>query len=129
MSNLTFTKDEVELMEMTNVQTGAKSGIYYRWGEGDLRDDDQLFLGTADGPPSEHAVEQINKALEEIPNERIFFPLPIRWYFANTTVTLLNEFSDDVSGWHLKRPWFMRMIDGHPWDEPTLVSEWFLLSK
>ncbi|KAK0704524.1 kinase-like domain-containing protein [Lasiosphaeris hirsuta] len=128
MSDLvrTFEKDEVRVSERRNVKTGAKSGLYYYWGEGPVDEDDQLFVGTIDGSPSEHTVEQINEALEQVSNERIFFPLPVPWFFANTHVTVANEWLDDAEEWFLKRPWLTRIINC-PHDAPTVVAEWFAI--
>jgi len=126
MSDLTFEKDEVGLSECVDNKTGAKSVLYHYWGAGLHDEDDQLFVGTIDGPSSEHTIEQINDVLEEVSNERIFFPLLISWFFANTSVTVANEWSDDAPGWHLKRPWFARIIDC-PHDSPTAVAEWFAI--
>jgi len=129
MSDLTFEKDEVGLSECVDNKTGAKSVLYHYWGAGLHDEDDQLFVGTIDGPSSEHTIEQINDALEEVSNERIFFPLPIPWFFANTSVTVANEWSDDAPGWHLKRPWFaievrmLELLSRHP-QHPNVVVKY-----
>ncbi|KAK0642949.1 kinase-like domain-containing protein [Cercophora newfieldiana] len=126
MSDLMFSRDEVSLSETTNVKTGAKSVLYYYWGAGRRDEDDQLFFGTIDGSPSEHTIEQINDVLEEVPNERIFFPLPVPWFFANTSVTVANEWLDDAPGWHIKRPWFTHIVDCAG-GTPTVVAHWFAI--
>jgi len=126
MSGLIFQRDEVSLSEAIDIKTGAKSVLYYYWGAGLRDEDDQLFIGTINGSPSEHTIEQINDALKEVSNERIFFPLPIPWFFANTSVTVANEWLDNAPGWHLKRPWFTRMVDCDR-DAPTVVAEWFAI--
>ncbi|KAK0617074.1 hypothetical protein B0T14DRAFT_568621 [Immersiella caudata] len=119
-------RDEIGDIDCTDIKTGAKFLTYYCWTAGNLNQDDQLFVSNIDGTPSEHSIEQINAALKKIPNERIFFPLPVPWYFARTSVTVANEWDNDFRNWHIKRPWFTR-VPHCSQDAPTVVAEWFAI--
>ncbi|KAK0724298.1 kinase-like domain-containing protein [Lasiosphaeris hirsuta] len=104
LSSLTFTRDEAALTKTIS-----------------------SLLKPFDGVPSEHTIEQINDALQEVPNDRIFFPLPIPWFFAATRVTIADQWRREAeSSWYLKRPWFVRIIDV-PHDSWTVVAEWFAI--
>ncbi|KAK3360341.1 hypothetical protein B0T25DRAFT_601761 [Lasiosphaeria hispida] len=111
MAGLTFTRDEVSVSELVDTKTGAQSGLYHYWGAGSIDKDDQLFVGTIDGVPSEHTIEQMNGALQGISAQR---PDPDQWR------------REAESSWYLKRPWFVRIIDV-PQDSWTVVAEWFAI--
>ncbi|KAK3369875.1 hypothetical protein B0H63DRAFT_454108 [Podospora didyma] len=47
---------------------------------------DEPHYARMPGDPSQHTVQQINAALEKMPHECIFFPLPIPWHHYQTPV-------------------------------------------
>ncbi|KAK3358799.1 kinase-like domain-containing protein [Lasiosphaeria hispida] len=126
MSELIITsKDDVEYLitlDINDVEIGAK---YFHWGLGSVREDDTLYFGRVMGSPvSGHSIEQIQKALERVPSEDIFPPLPIPWWFSHTGVTVAESWDaePDLDVYYLKRPWIARLeAPGRPRE----VAMWF----
>lgn len=99
-------KDDVVAVYYQDLEGNPTKSLYYRWQLGDANGDDELYYARMPGGPSQHAVHQINAALEKMPNESIFFPLPIPWYHYQTRVTVAATLeAEPEEGIFLKRPW------------------------
>jgi len=124
-----MSKDDVQCLKMRDVKDignliGAR---YYCWVLGSVVEDDALYMTKLlDGPSSEHSVEQVQCALARVPNEVIFPPLPIPWWFARTGVTVSDSWDaePDPDVYYLKRPWVAAFGTGNDVDDGPL-AHWF----
>ncbi|KAK4234816.1 hypothetical protein C8A03DRAFT_37371 [Achaetomium macrosporum] len=128
MSELIITtKDDVEWITTLDSNDNVLCVKYFRWVLGSVREDDALYMGkVSGGPVSEHSLEQIQKALVRVPNERIFPPLPIPWWSVHTGVTVADSWrrEPDPDVYYLKRPWILG-LDHPQGHRPHMVAQWF----
>ncbi|KAK0658071.1 kinase-like domain-containing protein [Cercophora newfieldiana] len=132
MSAPTITsKDDVHRLEMRDAKdTSNLIGTrYYCWVLGSVAEDDALYATKLlDGPCSGHSVEQVQGALARVPNEVIFPPLPIPWWFARTGVTVSDSWDaePDPDVYYLKRPWVAAFGTGNDNNiDDGVLAHWF----
>ncbi|KAK4111498.1 hypothetical protein N656DRAFT_829818 [Canariomyces notabilis] len=101
-------KDDVVAVDFHDRKGNSVCSLYYRWELGDADEEDELYYARMPGDKSQHAIQQINAALEKMPAERIFFPLPIPWPRYQTRVTVASTpHAEPEDGIFLKRPWLL----------------------
>jgi serine/threonine protein kinase len=112
-------KDDMVYIGRQRLGTGALTALYHKWVAGDVSEDDALYCASLKGNRSTHTIEQINTALHKIPNENVFFPLPVPWHFARTgPVTVADAWdTEPAPELFLKRPSFPPFPDYEPDDE------------
>jgi len=134
MSAPTITsKDDVQCLEMRDAKdiSNPIGARYYCWVPGAVDEDDALYVTKLlDGPSSGHSVEQVQGALARVPNQVIFPPLPIPWWFARTGVTVSDSWDaePDPEVYYLKRPWVSAFGTGNDVDDVDddgPLAHWF----
>ncbi|KAK3338615.1 kinase-like domain-containing protein [Lasiosphaeria hispida] len=132
MSELIITtKDDVVCLVTTDIKDSSivLGANYFRWVLGSVRESDALYWGKVmGGPVSGHTIEQIQKALVRVSDERIFPPLPIPWWFAHTSVTVAASWDvePDPDAYYLKRPWIVNLEEElDPPKQSNTVAMWF----